>query len=230
MLGSNILIEPIFVHNLTNITTLFPEDKFNDFYNGNYINDRGEWYYNFFCEKNKLPIFLRGGKITPVQLLDEYYDIYIGNKNIKNYEFNEENNLTMEKMKTKSIQLLIALDSNLQAQGRILLDDFITNDSKKKKNFYKMLITVSHRTNDISIFFRVYSFKYNLSSDLFKNRINRLIIYGFTKLIIKKITIMNKNERVELDRSKLIFSQNSDVLTIPNINVPLNMDTKILII
>ena len=230
MLGSNILIEPIFVHNLTNITTLFPEDKFNDFYNGNYINDRGEGYYNFFCEKNKLPIFLRGGKITPVQLLDEYYDIYIGNKNIKNYEFNEENNLNMEKMKTKPIQLLIALDNNMQAQGRILLDDFITNDSKKKKNFYKMLITVSHRTNDISIFFRVYSFKYNLSNDLFKIRINRLIIYGFTKLSIKKITIMNKNERVELDRSKLIFSQNSDVLTIPNINVPLNMDTKILII
>ena len=76
MLGSNILIEPIFVHNLTNITTLFPKDKFNDFYNGNYINDRGEGYYNFFCEKNELPIFLRGGKITPVQLLDEYYDIY----------------------------------------------------------------------------------------------------------------------------------------------------------
>ena len=230
MLGSNILIDPIFTHNLTNITILFPEDKFYDFYNGNYINDRGEGYYNFFCEKNKLPIFLRGGKITPVQLLDEYYDIYIGNKNLKNYEFNEENNLNMEKMKTKPIQLLIALDNNMQAQGRILLDDFITNDSKKKKNFYKMLITVSHRTNDISIFFRVYSFKYNLSTDLFKNRINRLIIYGFTKLSIKKITIMNKNERVELDRSKLIFSQNSDVLTIPNINVPLNMDTKILII
>ena len=229
MLGSNILIDPIFTHNLTNITILFPEDKFYDFYNGNYINDRGEGYYNFFCEKNKLPIFLRGGKITPVQLLDEYYDIYIGNKNIKNYEFNEENNLNMEKMKTKPIQLLIALDNNMQAQGRILLDDFI-NDSKKKKNFYKMLITVSHRTNDISIFFRVYLFKYNLSTDLFKNRINRLIIYGFTKLSIKKITIMNKNERVELDRSKLIFSQNSDVLAIPNINVPLNMDTKILII
>ena len=230
MLGSNILIDPIFTHNLTNITILFPEDKFYDFYNGNYINDRGEGYYNFFCEKNKLPIFLRGGKITPVQLLDEYYDIYIGNKNLKNYKFNEENNLNMEKMKTKPIQLLIALDNNMQAQGRILLDDFITNDSKKKKNFYKMLITVSHRINDISIFFRVYSFKYNLSTDLFKNRINRLIIYGFTKLSIKKITIMNKNERVELDRSKLIFSQNSDVLTIPNINVPLNMDTKILII
>ena len=230
MLGSNLLIDPIFSQNLTNITLLFPEEKFYDFYTGTYINDRGEGYYNFFCDKYKLPLFLRGGKITPVQMLDEYYDIYIGNKNIKNIEFNDDNNLNMEKMKEKPIQLLIALDNNMQAQGRILLDDFVTNDSKKKKNFYKMLITVSHRTNDISIFFRVYSFKYNLSSDLFKNRINRLIIYGFTKLIIKKITIMNKNERVELDRSKLIFSQNSDVLTIPNINIPLNMDTKILII
>lgn len=100
---------------------------------------------------------------------------------------------------------------------------------KKKKNYYKMTITVSQRTSDISIFFRMYSFKYNLPNDLFKNCINRLIIYGFTKLSIKKITIMNKNERVELDRAKLIFSQTSDILTIPNINIPLNMDTKILI-
>ena len=136
----------------------------------------------------------------------------------------------MEKMKEKPIQLLIALDNNMQAQGRILLDDFVSNDSKKKKFFYKMLITVSQRTNDISIFFRVFSFKYNLHNDLFKNSINRLIIYGFTKLTIKKITIMNKNGRVEFDRSKLIFSQTSDILTIPNINIPLNMDTKILII
>ena len=93
-----------------------------------------------------------------------------------------------------------------------------------------MLITVSQRANDISIFFRVFSFKYILQSNLFKNLINRLIIYGFTKLTVKKITIMNKIGRVEIDRSKLIFSQTSDILTIPNINIPLNMDTKILII
>ena len=230
MLGSNLLIEPIFLENVTNITTLFPEEKFYDFYSGNYINDKGEGYYTIFCDKNKLPLFLRGGKITPVQLLDEYYDIYIGN-NKNNYLFNNnEINLSMDKMKEKPIQLLIALDNNMQAQGRILLDDFISNDSKKKKFFYKMIITVSQRTNDISIFFRVYSFKYNTPSDLFSNCINRLIIYGFTKLSIKKITVMNKNGRLELDRTKLIFSQTSDVLTIPNINVPLNMDTKILII
>ena len=233
MLGSNILIEPIFAENVSNLTTLFPEEKFYDFYTGNYINNLGEGYYNIFFDKNKLPIYLRGGKITPVQLLDEYYDIYINsnilnNKNVP--EFNNDETLSMEKMKEKPIQLLIALDNNMQAQGRILLDDFVSNDSKKKKFFYKMLITVSQRTNDISIFFRVFSFKYNLHNDLFKNSINRLIIYGFTKLTIKKITIMNKNGRVEFDRSKLIFSQTSDILTIPNINIPLNMDTKILII
>ena len=233
MLGSNILIEPIFAENVSNLTTLFPEEKFYDFYTGNYINNLGEGYYNIFFDKNKLPIYLRGGKITPVQLLDEYYDIYINNNILNNKnvpEFNDDETLSMEKMKEKPIQLLIALDNNMQAQGRILLDDFVSNDSKKKKFFYKMLITVSQRTNDISIFFRVFSFKYNLHNDLFKNSINRLIIYGFTKLTIKKITIMNKNGRVEFDRSKLIFSQTSDILTIPNINIPLNMDTKILII
>ena len=109
MLGSNLLMEPIFTENLTNITTLFPEEKFYDFYSGKYINDRGEGYYDFFCEKNKLPLFLRGGKITPVQLLDEYYDIYIGNNNAKNNEFVMDNNLSMEKVKQKPIRLLTAL-------------------------------------------------------------------------------------------------------------------------
>ena len=151
----------------------------------------------------------------------------------------------MEKMKDKPLQLLIASDNNLQAQGRILIDNFISNDSKKKKNFYKMLIIVSQRTSDISIFFKVYSFKYNLPINLFKNsinilffififfkylKLNRLIIYGFTKISVRKITIMNKNDRQEIDKSKLNFSQTNDILTIPNISIPLNMDTKILIV
>ena len=233
MLGSNILVEPVFYSNLTNMTTLFPEDKFYDFYTGKYINKAGDGYYPVFFEKYKLPLFLRGGKITPVQLLDELYDIYINNidNNCNDNLFPESlSNLNMEKMKDKPLQLLIALDSNLQAQGRILIDDFISNDSKKKKNFYKMLITVSQRTSDISIFFRVYSFKYNLPKNLFKNSINRLIIYGFTKMTVRKITIMNKNGRKEIDKSQLIISQVNDILTIPNIAIPLNMDTKILIV
>ena len=230
MLGSNLLTDPVFYSNLTNMTTLFPEDKFYDFYTGKYINKLGDGYYQVFFEKYKLPLFLRGGKITPVQLLDELYDIYLNN--IDN-NFNDnlfDDSLSIEKMKEKPLQLLIALDNNLQAQGRILIDDFVSNDSKKKKNFYKMLITVSQRTSDISIFFRVYSFKYNLPKNLFKNSINRLIIYGFTKMAVRKITIMNKNGRTEIDKSQLIISQVNDILTIPNIAIPLNTDTKILII
>ena len=230
MLGSNLLTDPVFYSNLTNMTTLFPEDKFYDFYTGKYINKLGDGYYQVFFEKYKLPLFLRGGKITPVQLLDELYDIYLNN--IDN-NFNDnlfDDSLSIEKMKEKPLQLLIALDNNLQAQGRILIDDFVSNDSKKKKNFYKMLITVSQRTSDISIFFRVYSFKYNLPKNLFKNCINRLIIYGFIKMAVRKITIMNKNGRTEIDKSQLIISQVNDILTIPNIAIPLNTDTKILII
>ena len=230
MLGSNLLTDPVFYSNLTNMTTLFPEDKFYDFYTGKYINKLGDGYYQVFFEKYKLPLFLRGGKITPVQLLDELYDIYLNN--IDN-NFNDnlfDDSLSIEKMKEKPLQLLIALDNNLQAQGRILIDDFVSNDSKKKKNFYKMLITVSQRTSDISIFFRVYSFKYNLPKNLFKNCINRLIIYGFTKMAVRKITIMNKNGRTEIDKSQLIISQVNDILTIPNIAIPLNTDTKILIV
>ena len=232
MLGSNLLIEPIFYSNMTNMTTLFPEDKFYDFYTGKYINKMGDGYYQVFYEKYKLPLFLRGGKITPVQLLDELYDIYINNNNNENIFNNNifDSSLTLEKMKEKPLQLLIALDSNLQAQGRLLIDDFVSSDSKKKKNFYKMMITVSQRTSDISIFFRVYSFKYNVPSNIFKNSINRLIIYGFTKMTIRKITIMNKNGRTEIDKSQLIISQINDILTIPNIAIPLNMDTKILIV
>ena len=165
-----------------------------------------------------------------MQLLDELYDIYINNNDNVFDNNNFDSSLTLEKMKDKPLQLLIALDSNLQAQGRILIDDFVSNDSKKKKNYYKMLITVSQRTSDISIFFRVYSFKYNLPKNLFKNAINRLIIYGFTKMTVRKITIMNKNGRTEIDKSQLIISQVNDILTIPNIAIPLNMDTKILII
>ena len=89
-----------------------------------------------------MPLFLRGGKITPVQLLDEYYDTYIrninnNNININNNIFNCDDILSMEKMKDKPIQLLIALDNNMKAQGRILLDDFTTTDTKKRNRFIK---------------------------------------------------------------------------------------------
>ena len=107
MLGSNILVEPVFYSNLTNMTTLFPEDKFYDFYTGKYINKAGDGYYQVYFEKNKLPLFLRGGKITVVQLLDELYDIYINNNDNHYSDDLFDSNHSMGKMKDKPLQLLI---------------------------------------------------------------------------------------------------------------------------
>ena len=231
MLGSNLLIEPVFDSNLTSINTLLTEDLFYNFYTGEYINKIGDGYYKISFENYQLPLFLRGGKITPVQLLDELLDIYINsNILIQNMDNRFDENLNLEKLKDKPLQLLIALDNNLQAQGNILIDDFSSNDIKKKKNYYKMLITVSQRTSDISIFFKVYSFKYNLPGNLYKNSINKLIIYGFTKFTVKKITIMNKSGRKELDHSDITFIPSNNMLIIPGISIPLNVDTKILIV
>ncbi len=63
-----------------------------------------------------------------------------------------------------------------------------------------------------------------------KGQLIFLFFSGFIRLNIVYPVIYLIIVLIELDRSKLIFSQTSDVLTIPNINVPLNMDTKILII
>ena len=108
-----------------------------------------------------------------------------------------------------------------------------TNNKQNKvekiyqKNYYKMLISVTQRSSEISIFFKVYSFKYKLPAEMFKNSIDRITVYGFSKFSVKKLSIMNKNGRVELDKSSFSFIQSDDVLVIQNISIPLNIDTKV---
>ena len=93
-----------------------------------------------------------------------------------------------------------------------------------------MLISVSQRTMDVSIFFKVYSFKYKIPQNLFNNSINKIFIYGFSKIGVKKLTIMNKNGRIQLDKTSYSFMQSNDILIIKDISMPLDMDTKILIL
>ena len=93
---------------------------------------------------------------------------------------------------------------------------------------HKLLSTVF--IEDTSIFFKVYSFKYKLPDTLYQNKINKVVIYGFSKISVKKLAIMNKNGRIELDKSSFSFFQSNDVLTIQNLSIPLDMDTKILIL
>ena len=221
MIGSNIMI---YFNNFTNnkisnknYSILLPNEKFYDFYTGEYINKNGEGYYSIKVSKH-LPIFLRGGKITPVQLYDNNYNDY------------DINNINMNIIKSKPIQLIISLDYNNQASGKIYLDDFYSLDSKNKKIYYKMLISVSQTTIEMSIFFKVYNFKYKLKNNLFNNEINRIIIYGFSKISIKKITIMNKNGRQLLNINNIERNNNKDIFIIKDISIPLDMDSKMLIL
>lgn len=217
--GSSILLIPITTKNNTNCTALFPEDKFYDFYSGEVINKNGEGKYIIQTKLMKMPIFLRGGKIVPLQLLDYPHD-----------EMEQLPLLTTDQMKTKPIQILITLDGNFQATGKILIDDFESLDSRNKKNYYKMIITATQHSMDMSIFFRAYSFKYKIPEKLYQNSINKVVIYGFSKISVKKLAIINKNGRIELTKQSFSFSQSNDILIIQNISIPLNMDTKILIL
>ena len=221
MIGSDIMI---YFNNFTNnkisnknYSILLPNEKFYDFYTGEYINKNGEGYYSIKISKH-LPIFLRGGKITPVQLYDNNYNDY------------DINNINMNIIKSKPIQLIISLDYNNQASGKIYLDDFYSLDSKNKKIYYKMLISVSQTTIEMSIFFKVYNFKYKLKNNLFNNEINRIIIYGFSKISIKKITIINKNGRQLLNINNIERNNNKDIIIIKDISIPLDMDSKMLIL
>lgn len=220
MLGSNIMIVPIMDKNKTNFTAIFPEDKFYDYYSGEVVNKNGEDEYAFInYNKDRLPIFMRGGTITPLQFFD-----------IDNTEFLEMENFDMEMLKQRPLQVLICLDDNFQASGRLIIDDFESSDTRNKKIFYKMFISATQRSSDTSIFFKVYSFKYKLPDTLYQNKINKVVIYGFSKISVKKLAIMNKNGRIELDKSSFSFFQSNDVLTIQNLSIPLDMDTKILIL
>lgn len=218
-LGSSIMLIPITTKNHTNCTVLFSDEKFYDFHSGEVINKNGEGQYIIQTELMKMPIFLRGGKIVPMQLLD-----------VPHEEFDQFPLLTTEQMKFKPIQILIALDANFQATGKILLDDFESLDSRNKKNYYKMIITASQWSMDMSIFFRAYLFKYKMPEILYQNSINKVVIYGFSKISVKKLAIINKNGRIELTKQSFSFSQSNDILIIKNISIPLNMDTKILIL
>ena len=219
MLGSNMMIVPIYEKNQTNISLYFPYEKFYDFYSGELINRNGEGYYNvIYKDYLKIPIFLRGGKITPFQLMD------ISENELSNIEFSTQ--LLLD----KPIQIIISLDNNFQASGRIYFDNLNNTDARSKKIYYKMLISVSQRTTDVSIFFKVYSFKYKIPQNLFNNSINKIFIYGFSKIGVKKLTIMNKNGRIQLDKTSYSFMQSNDILIIKDISIPLDMDTKILIL
>ena len=222
MIGSSLMAVPVTEANVSEINVLMNEDKFYDYYTGEYVNKDGEGYYLSKVYSNKLPLFVRGGKIIPQFLLEKDEQIW-------EEMMAKDMLLTSSKLKLLPLQLIIALDSNFQANGYIYIDDFTSQDVKKKI-YYKMIITASQSTYDLSVFFRVFSFKHKPSAALFQNKINKVFIYGFNKMTLKRVTVMNKKGRKSLDKNNCYFDNNYDKLTLENVDIPLDLDTKIFIL
>jgi len=104
MLGSNLMGSPVLNPGERMKRTYFPDEKFYDFYDGTLMNPKGEGFVSVEANLNKLLLFARGGFITPLQLV---------NKDCS----------SVECMRKKPIELLIALDQNLRAIGRVFFDD-----------------------------------------------------------------------------------------------------------
>jgi len=68
------------------------------------MNPKGEGFVSVEANLNKLLLFARGGFITPLQLVDKDCS-------------------SVECLRKKPIELLIALDQNLRAIGRVFFDD-----------------------------------------------------------------------------------------------------------
>jgi len=104
MLGSHLLVSPVVTFNQRKKKTYFPDEIFFDFYTGLYINKKGEQYITVDAPLDKLAIFVRAGFVTPIQSPPQ--------------NFND-----LSQMRKQPVEVIIALDSNMRAAGRIYIDD-----------------------------------------------------------------------------------------------------------
>lgn len=116
MLGSNLMVSPIVEPNARKKLTYFPDEVFYDFYTGIEANPEGEISKDVNAPLDMIPIFARGGFITPIQTPLSIYQI-------------------VEELKLLPIQLIVALDRNNQSQGKIFIDDGIS-----KQKLYIIII------------------------------------------------------------------------------------------
>jgi alpha-glucosidase (family GH31 glycosyl hydrolase) len=186
--------------NFSKKSTFFPITHFYDFYSGNLLNPNGAGFYNITLHEDKLNIYLRGGLITPLQ----------------------------NETKKSPINLLLALDANFRATGRILLDDMKSLDSLNKKSFYKMEISAMYSNDNFLIQFHVNSFKFKPVNSEYPY-ISEITIYGYARISVKKITVIDKESRYEMKRENFVFDDVNDVLRIKNLGIKMEIDTKIII-
>ena len=91
-----------------------------------------------------------------------------------------------------------------------------------------MEIIATFTNSNFIIFFNVNSMKYKLPSNEYSS-INQISIYGYTRVSVRKITIINRNSKVDMIRENIHFNDTDDILIIKNLNIKMDVDSKIVI-
>jgi len=105
MLGSNLMVSPVIKSGERQKRTYFPSDRFYDFFEGNVVNSGEEWK-NIDAPLDKVLIFLRAGFIV-------------------HYQTPTKSITTFKEMRSLPLEIVVGLDINNRAYGRMYIDDGI---------------------------------------------------------------------------------------------------------
>ena len=202
MIGTNLMASPITKPNERKKSTYFPNELFYDFYTGELINPEGEILKEVDAPLDKMPLFARGGFITPIQQ--------------SNLDYNN-----LQEMRYQPIQLLIALDRDYQAQGKLMIDDGISNNKK----YYLMDFVAIHieENREINILFKTTKNLYIIENDMYP-KINALKIYGIKKMPSRILFDEGSDkEEIDLGLDNAEFDYELNVLQISTSNISIKL-------
>jgi hypothetical protein len=199
MLGGNIMVSPIIKSNERVKSTFFPSNEiFYDYYTFSKIENVNNENINIDIDAplKKIPIFLRGGFITPIQEIS-----------------NEEYNITDSDLIKKNINLIIALDNDYQSQGKIIFDNFIS------ENYFRIEFVTIFKSDEskLELLMRVTKNSFDLPNDIYPYY-EKIFFLGigkkpsYIKYFSKDI---EENEEIkDLNDNCFVYDENKELLVI----------------
>ena len=199
MLGGNIMVGPIIKSNERVKSTFFPSNEiFYDYYTFSKIENVNNENINIDIDAplKKIPIFLRGGFITPIQEIS-----------------NEEYNISDSDLIKKNINLIIALDNDYQSQGKIIFDNFIS------ENYFRIDFVTIFKSDEskLELLMRVTKNSFDLPNDIYPYY-EKIFFLGlgkkpsYIKYFRKDI---EENEEIkDLNDNCFVYDENKELLVI----------------
>jgi len=178
LMGKGILITPVLEKGKTSVAGYFPEGVWYDWYTHESFS--GPAHKTLEAELCHIPVHIRGGHIIPTQ----------------------GPSLTVYENRNKPFELLVALDANKKAFGRLYLDDGISINVNGR--FSEIEYSVQNNTLTASG-------KYNYNE---AQKLHEITILGVT----------SKPSTVVVNGDDVIFTFNSNELIIKDLDISMNDD------